>query len=189
MHDFGFEVMGNGHFAGGDLVFASAHEAELAAAEGIAVAHAYGRAEDAAGHGAPGVDVAAAGSRIEGGTGGFVGKAFKLRLFGSGGAEDSGTEIAGKGGSVFREPKPGAAGEFGRESGVGDTKNLHPGAQALRIESVDGKGSVTALGAAEAAGEPVTGAPGGVGQSGIHDLHEPGIAGGERHVLRIRASA
>jgi hypothetical protein len=65
-------------------------EAEFAAADGVALAHAHGRAEDAAGHGAPGVDVATAGDGIEGWAGCIVGEVFKGLLVCVRCAEDAG---------------------------------------------------------------------------------------------------
>jgi len=81
-----FELMGDGHFAGGDFGFGGADEAELAAAEGVVVGvvvcHADGRAEDAAGDGAPGVDVAESGGGVEGGAGGLIGEVVEAGLVG-----------------------------------------------------------------------------------------------------------
>ena len=69
---FGLKLVRDGHFAGGDFGFGGAVEAEFATGEGFVFGGTRGRSEDAARHGTPGVDVAASGGWIEGGTGRVV---------------------------------------------------------------------------------------------------------------------
>ena len=79
-YESAFQFMRNRHFAGGDLRFARAHEAELAAAQGIALTHTRGRSKHAAGHGPPVIDIAKTRCRVEGRTRCVVGKIFKASL-------------------------------------------------------------------------------------------------------------
>ena len=74
------EGVRDGHFAGGDFGFVSADEAKVAAAE--CVTGSGWRAEDAAGHGTPGVDAAEAGSRVEGRTSGLISEIVEAGLVG-----------------------------------------------------------------------------------------------------------
>jgi hypothetical protein len=53
--------------------------------------------------------------------------------------------------------------------------------EAGGVEGVDGEGAVTTLGTAGAANEPGAGLLRRVGESGVDDLDELGVAGGERH--------
>ncbi len=75
--------------------------------------HADGRTEDAAGHGAALVEIAAAGGGIEGRTGGLVGELFKTLTLGIGVAQQAGFGIAGKSEPVLVQPHPRAAFDFG----------------------------------------------------------------------------
>ncbi len=80
-----FELMRDGHFAGGDLLWGGADEAKLAMAEAFGAVFAHrlnGRPEDATGHGTPRIDVAAARGRVERRTCGIVGEVFKAGLIG-----------------------------------------------------------------------------------------------------------
>ena len=147
----------------------------------LAIGHADGRAEDATGHGTPGIDIAEAGGGVEGGTRGVVGEVFEAGLVGFGVSEEAGEGIAGKVGQVLGEPGAGAAFEIGGEGWLVGAQCFHAGAEAEDVECVDGEGSVAALGAAGAAGEPGAGAARGFGQRGVDDLHELGIAGGKGH--------
>ena len=103
-----FKFMRDRHLAGGDLRLSGTHKTEFTATEGLAVGHAHGRAEDSARHGAPRVNVAEAGGRIERGTRCVVGEIVEARLVCVGVAEDAGGEIAGKAGPEFGEPCAGA---------------------------------------------------------------------------------
>ena len=179
--EFFFEFVGQRHFAGGDLVVGGSDEAELTAGESIAIGDAHGRTEDAACHGAEGVDVAQAGFGIEGGTGCVVGEIFETGLVFFGGAENAGCGIAGEVGTILVEPDLGAAAKFGGGVWIGDVEGVHAGLEAGCVEPVDGEGSVTTLGAPGAAGEHGAGATGGIRECGVHDLDQFGVAGGERH--------
>jgi len=169
--DLGFEFVGHRHFAAGNFLFAGADETEFAAAQRIAVTHPDGRTEHAAGHRAPGVDVAAAGGRIERGAGRVVGEFFESFPVFRGCAENSGVTISRKGRAVLVDPGLGAADHFGGKIGLSGAKCVHAVAQPPGIERVDRKGAVAALRAADAAGKPRTGAPRGVDERRIHDLH------------------
>lgn len=180
---FGFELVRDRHFAGGDFFVAGADEAELAATELIAIADADWWTEDAAGHGTPGINVAAASGGIEGGTGRFVGELFEFFLVGGGRAEEACLAIAREGRAVLVEPGLGATGEFGGQRGVGGADGVHTGAEAGGVEDVDGEGAVAALRTADAAGEPWAGTAGDIGKRSVDDLHEFGVARGEGHEL------
>lgn len=99
-----FEFVGRVHFAGGDLVIGSSDETEFAAGEPIAFGDADGRAEDAAGHWTPSVDVAETGFGVEGGTGRIVGEVFEAGLIFFFCAEVAGDGVAGEIGGVLVEP-------------------------------------------------------------------------------------
>jgi hypothetical protein len=150
-----FEFVGGLHFAGGDLLWRCADEAEFAMGEGGgagACVHLHGRAEDAAGHGAGCIEVAEAGGGVERGAGGFVGEVFEAGLILIRLAESAGGGVAGKFATEFGDPLLGA--EFnGCGSGwVGGAEVVHSFAEAEGVELADGEGAVTALGAAGAAG-------------------------------------
>jgi len=119
--EFRFQVVGEGHFAGGDFGFGGADEAEFAMGEGGLVVWAGvdldGGAEDAAGDGAGGVDIAQAGGGVKDGAGGVVGEVFKAGLVGVRLAEDAGLGVAGEVGAVFLNPGLGAVLERGGEGG------------------------------------------------------------------------
>src|SRR6266568_213424 len=55
----------------------------------------------------------------------------------------------------------------------------HAGAEAQRIERIDGKGSMAALRATATAGEPIARTPSGIRKRRIHDLNELLVAGGK----------
>jgi hypothetical protein len=180
----GFELLGNGHGAGGDLGGRGAGEAELAVAQGVfsfGTGGADGRPEDAAGHGAPGVDVATAGEGIEGRAGSVIGEVVEAGPIEVGRAEAAGSGIAGERGAVLVEPGAGAVFKGLRGGGRGGAQGVHAGVEAGGVEGVDGEGAVTALRAAGAANQPGAGLLRCAGQSGIDDLDELGVAGGETH--------
>ena len=118
----GFELVGKGHFAGGNLRLSGADEAEFAMGEGGLIVHAgidaNGRAEDAAGHRTCGVDVAEAAEGVEGGAGCVVGEVFKAGAVGIGLAEDAGFKVAGEVGRVGGDPVGCAAFERGCQGWV-----------------------------------------------------------------------
>jgi len=87
---------------------------------------------------------------------------------------------------VLGDPGLGTMFDGGGQCGVSGAEGCHADAKALDVERVDGEGSVAAGGAAFTADEPGAGAAGGVGESGVHDLHELSVASGERHVARLR---
>lgn len=183
---FGFQFTRDGHCAGGDFVFCGAGEAEVTASQRLVVGDARGRAEDAAGHGAVGVDIAEAGDGIEGGTGRFIGEGFKAGLLFVGGAEDAGGAVAGKVGGVGGEPGLGAVFEGCRGLGIRGLQEAHPRLETGDIEGVDRESTVAALGAAGTAGEPGAGAVCSVGEGSVDDLDELAVARGQRHGERIR---
>ena len=120
---------------------------------GIGV-HANGRAEDAAGHGTPLVNVAKAGGGVERGTGCFIGVVFEAVTICLGVAETACLWIARKVSAVLADPCLGAAFKGGGEIWVFGAQSFHASGEALGIEFVDGKGSMAALRAAGAADEP-----------------------------------
>ena len=190
MEQFGFEIVRDLHFAGGDLVWSCAYKTKFAMAQAFGVvvgSGAHGRAEDAAGHGTPCVHIAAAGYGIERGTCGFVGEVVKFFLILDGLSECAGFTIAGETCAVFLEPCAGAVFDPLRRLRVCCMQCFHSGAEADGVERVDGEGSVTALRAADAAGKKCSGVAGGFGERSIHDLHEFGIARGKGHEESIIA--
>ena len=176
--------MRDGHFACGNLLGRGSDEAEFAMAEAFLAVVAYcahGRAEDAAGHGTPGVHIAAAGRGVEGGTGGFVGEVREFFLILEGFSEYAGVSVAGEIRAVFRKPGAGAGFDFGCERGTCGAELVHSGAEARGIEGVDGECAVAALRAADAAGEKRSGAARCFGKRSVYDLDEFGIARGKGH--------
>jgi len=174
----------NGHFALGDFGFGGADEAQLAAAERVAVSHARGRPEYPAGHGPPGVNIAQAGRGIERGASSLAGEVVEASLVRFGRAKEAGDGIAGEVGQVLSEPDVRAALEVGGKGGLFGAQSLHAGAEAEDIEGIDGKGSVATLGAAGAASEPRAGALRCFSQRRIHDLHQLGIGCGKAHAAK-----
>ena len=172
------------HFAGGYLLGRRTNKAQLAVAEAryAVVAFSANRwPEDAAGHGTPLINIAAAGCGVERGTRRVIGEVFELGLIGGRGADDAGVEIAGEVRSVLGEPRVGTTLDGGSEFGLGGAQSIHAGAEARSVECVDGESPVTALRAADAAGEEGASAAGGVSERGVDDLDELGIADGKRH--------
>ena len=100
----------------------------------------------------------------------------KAGLVFGGAAERAGVSIARKIRTVLREPGAGAALDLGRKRGICGAQLGHSGAQACGVKRVDGKGSVAALRAADAAGQERPGAASCVGKRSIHNLHKLGIA-------------
>lgn len=181
--------MGRLHFAGGDLIFGGSDETEFAAAERVALAHAHGRTEDTAGHGTPRVQVAVPGGGIESGTGCVVGEILEGSLIVLGTADQSGFPVAREVPTILLDPCLRTADEFRREGGILSLELCHTVVQTRGVEGVDGKGSVAALGASRTADEPGAGALRGIGEDGVHDLHELVIARGEAHLVRIAQRA
>lgn len=183
-----FERVRDWHLAGADLLRSGADKAELAVAEAFGAVFVYRadrRAEDAASHGTPLVDVATAGRGVKRGAGSVVGKVFKEGLVGFRRAERAGPEIAGKGRTVLSQPDAGAVLDCGGQRGVCDPKIGHAFAEARGIEGVDGEGSMAALRATDAAGEEVSGAASGIGDRGVDNLDQLRVARGKRHGGRI----
>jgi hypothetical protein len=142
---------------------------EVKLADSNAVLGADGRAEDPAGDGAGGVEVAGSGGRIEDGAGLVVGEVFVARV---GLVELTGGGVAGEVRFEALDGFGGAAADgggffrgFGFEGGEAF-------AEADGIELVDGEDSDAALGAAEAAVQPISGSTGRVGGGGVDDLDE-----------------
>ena len=179
MKQLRFKIVRDRHFALGNLLGCSTDEAQLAMAQAfsaIFACRANRRAKDAAGHGPPCVHIAAAGCGVECRAGGIVGEVFEAGVIFGRVAESAGVLIAGKIRTVFGEPGAGAVGDFGSERGICDAQLGHPGAQARGIKRVNGKGSVTALRAPDAAGQERSGAAGCLGERGIQNLHKLDIA-------------
>lgn len=82
---------------------------------------------------------------------------------------------------------PGARAAFDAicEHGVFGAEENHAHAQSLGVERVDSECPVTTLRATNAAGEVRTGAPRGLGEVRVNDLHKLGIASRESHTSRI----
>src|ERR1035437_3237447 len=112
---------------------------------------ANGWTEDAAGHGAPRVDIAAAGRGIERGTGGLVGEFLKLLLLRVGLAQAAGGSIAGKTAAVLVNPTSSPALDFGGQCWLVLPQNRHSRLQPGGVERIDGEGAVAALGASRPA--------------------------------------
>jgi len=172
----GFELVRDRHFAGGDFPFGGAVEAEFATGEGFVFGGTRGRSEDAAGHGSPGIDIAEASGRIEGGTGRIVSEVVEAGLVFVGCPEETGVAIAGEIRTVGGEPVARAV-----LDGLGCCRAcgmqcLHPGAEAESIERVDGEGAMAALGATGATGEPGTGTLGGLGEGRVQDVDQLAVA-------------
>ena len=192
--DFGFEVMRDGHLACFYNGLLGADEAELAMAErgrggGLACVHADRRAEDAAGHGAPGVNIAATCGRVKRGAGGFVGESLEAILVLICLAEAAGGKVAGKLGAILCDPGLGAALDVGGQCRGGDAQGVHSGAQSCCIEGVDGEGAVAARRAAGAAHQPGAGTLRGRGQGGIDNLHQFRVARGQSHGAKDTVTA
>jgi len=184
IEEFGFEIVRDGHLAGGDLLRRCADEAELTMADAFCPAvidGADGRAEDAAGHGTPCVNVAAAGGWVERGAWRVVGEVVEAGPLEIGCSEHAGLEVAREVRPMFGEPGAGAALDPGGERWIGGAQFGHTSTQTLRIKRVDGEGAVTALHAADSACEKRAGAAGCVGESRVDDLDQFGIARGEGH--------
>jgi len=162
-------------------------EAEFAMAESIPVAHPHRRTKDSAGHRPPTVDVAAACSFIEGWTGRIVRKLLKVFLFDLGLAKTAGLHIAGKCRPVLLDPVPRAAFKRCSQRRVLVTQSLHSGLQARGIQGIDGERSVAALCTPYAAGEPISGTLGCVGQRRIHNLHQFRVPGRQAHAAKLIA--
>lgn len=167
-------------FAGGNLVGSGAVEAKLADAE--AAIDAEGRAEDAAGHGTGGVEVAETGGRIESGTGLVVGKV--LELFGAGFVEETGDGIAGKLRGEMRNGRGGAVADGCGTRWIGGGERGESVAETGGIELRDGKDSDAALVAAGSAEQPGAGAACSVGYCRIDDLDKLCVSG-RKHDFRI----
>jgi len=160
-------------------------EAKLAVAEGAGVRDlgldANGWAEDAAGHGAPLVDIATAGGGVERGTRGGVGIELEAGALCVGFSETTGLRIAGKAGAMVIEPDAGSSLKVGSQIWIFIPQRFDAGGKALGVKLVDGEGSVTALRTARAADEHGACTAGGVGESDVDDLHEFAVAGGQGH--------
>ena len=134
--------------------FARAHEAQLAAAQRIALAHADRRPEHAAGHRPPRVHIAASGGGIERRAGGIVGKFLEPFLIFNRGAQNAGFHVARKVGPVLVEPCLRPALHLSCERRIAGPKRIHADAKPLGIQRVDCKSPMAALRAADPAGEP-----------------------------------
>lgn len=140
-----------------------------------------GRTKDAAGHGTPLVDIAAARGGVECGTWGIVGEVLESGLIGDGCAERARIGVAGKVRAMLGEPVAGTALDGGGESWLRGAQSGHAGGEARGVEGIDGEGAVAALGATDAAGKECSGAEGRIGEHGVDDLDEFGIARWKRH--------
>jgi len=184
VEQFGFEIERDLHFAGGNLRRICADKAELAMAEAfgaVVAGGANGRSEDAAGHGAPLVDIAAAGRGIESRTSCFVGKVVKAGPVGVGCTEEAGLRVAREFGAEIGEPGESAALDDGGEGGLRCAESGHSDAKAFGVQSVNSECAVTALRASDTTGEKISGAAARVGERCVDDLHELRIARREPH--------
>jgi hypothetical protein len=184
--DAGFEVFDvEVDFAGGDLFFGCAVEAEFADAESGVAGIIFGTKRGtkyAAGHGTRGVEVAESGGGIEDGTGLVVGEAFELA--GASFVDEAGVRIAGKIGRETGGRLTGALANGGGAIRIGGVEGSEAFAETGGVKLRDGKDADAALGASWSAEKESAGAAGGVGNSGIDDVDELGIARGE-HGFRI----
>jgi len=161
IEQFCFKIVRDRHFAGGDLLGRGADEAELAmpqALGAVLACCAHRRAEDAAGHRSPRVHIAAAGCGVKRGACGIVGEVFEACLIFDRIAERARVSISGKKWTVFRKPGSGAALDFSRERWICGAQFSHSGTEARGVKRVDGKGSVAALRATNAACKERSGA-------------------------------
>jgi AraC-like DNA-binding protein len=179
------QLMGNGHFAGGNLGLAGTVEAELAMAEGIPVAHAHWRTKDSAGHRPPCINVAAARGFIERRTGGVIGEFFEAFLFCFRLAETAGLQIAGICRPVRLDPIPRAAFKRCSQRRALVSQSLHSGLQTRGIQGIDGECSVAALGATYPAGEPIAGTLRRVDERNVHNLHQFCVPGWQAHAAKL----
>jgi hypothetical protein len=166
--------------AGGDLVRSGAVETKFANAE--AAIDAEGRAEDAAGHGTGGIEVAEASGGIESGTWLVVGKV--LELFGAGFVEETGERVPGKIGGETRDGCCGTAADSCGARRIGGGERGKSFAETGSIELRNGKDSNAALVATRSAEQPGAGAASGVGDSGIDDLDKLRVSD-RNHGFRI----
>jgi hypothetical protein len=181
--DAGLEVVGvEMNFAGCDLFLGCAVEAELADAEaGIAciILSTKRRTEDAAGHGAGGIEVAESGGGIENGAGLVVGEVFELRV-----VDEAGVRVAGKKRSETSGRFTGALADGRGAVGIDGIEGGEAFAETGGVQLGDGKDADAALRASGSAEEEGAGAAGGIGNGGVDDVDELGVAGGE-HRARI----
>jgi hypothetical protein len=152
---------------GEDLIFAGSVEIQFADAD--AVFRPNGRPEDAAGDGARGVEIARSGGGVERGTGFVVGEVVVARV---GLVELAGGWIAGKAG---RQTADGFQGSLTDGRGFFwffEIEGGESGAETGGVKLRDAEDADAALGASQAAVQPVARAAGGVGCGGIDDLDE-----------------
>jgi len=173
-----FEALGVAlHFAGGDFGFAGADETEFADANSLFGAD--GRPEDAARHGAMGVEVARAGGGVEGGARLVV----AVVLEGGEGvlvvAKEAGGDVARKVGSEALDGVGDALAHAGRTGGVGALEFGQTMAEAGRVELGDLEDADATLRASDAAGEMRAALLDGAGEFGVNDLDETVVAGRE----------
>ncbi len=171
-----FEVLGVAlHFACGDLFLGRADEAEFADANSLFRADR--RAEDAARHGAMSVQVAGAGGGVERRAG------FVVTVVFEGGkgwfvvAENAGRMVAREVWGEAGKRVGNALAEAGGAFGIGAFQFGESGAEAGGVELSDLEDTDAALGAADAAGEPVPAFLDGAGEFGVDDLDESLVAG------------
>jgi hypothetical protein len=177
----GFEGVGvEVNFAGGDLFGCCSVETKFADAEAFFCSQR--RAENAAGHGAGGVEVAESGGGIEGRAGFVVGEVFEV---GAVFVEKAGARVAGE---IWREAGDGLSRSLAEGEGAFGIGGIESGeslAQAGCVQLGDGEDADATLRASRSAQEPGAGAAGSVGDGGVNDLDELCVAGGERHEIRI----
>jgi len=146
------------------------------------------RAEDAAGHRARLVKLAAAGLRIEHRTGLVVGEFFKALAECFFLIENSCDGIAGKVGGKADTRVASTLTDCGSTMWSARLQLLQASLQAKSIELVDGKRSNAALRATGTADQPSAAAPGGISERGVNDLDQfliPGSGKSGRHTISI----
>ena len=177
LQESGFQVVGVYiHLAGGNFGLARAVEAQLANAYGFGPA-AHRRAKGAAGHRPVGVEVAAAGFRVERRTGFIVGEIREARFGGLAFGQLSGARVAWK---IARDPGDGLAGAVANTQGALRIARFQPGQsspQPERVELANGKRPDAALRAPQTADQPVPTLARRFGHRGIHDLDQGAVAG------------
>ena len=161
-------------FGGEDFLLGGSGEVEFADAD--AVLRPDGRAEDAAGDRAGGVEVAGSGGGVERGAGLVIGEVLVARV---GFVEPAGGGVTGEVGGEALDGVGGSAADGGGAGRIFGFERGESGTEALGVELGDGEDSDAALGAAEAALEPGAGAVGGVGGGGVDDLDELAVLGFE----------
>ena len=163
------------HFAGGDLFFCRADEAEFADTNSLLRAH--GRAEDAARHGAVRVEVAGAGVWVQRGARLVVAVIFEGHERRVVVAENAGNRVPRKIGSEARECFGDTLVDTGGAPRIGAFEFGESGAEAGGVKLGDLEDADATLRAADTAGEMGAALLDRTSQFGVDDLDKTLVAG------------